>query len=139
MPDAKASPKRRPMSSAHKAALAKGRDEGRAVRRYLEAVDHQRPKRGRRRTPESIAKRLATVNKRLEDADPLARLHLLQEKADLQAELARTSSADDLAALEKAFVKVAAAYGRRKGIDYATWRATGVSPAVLQRAGVKRS
>ena len=29
------------MSSAHKAALAQGRDEGRAVRRYLEALEQQ--------------------------------------------------------------------------------------------------
>jgi hypothetical protein len=139
MPDAEASPGRRPMSSAHKAALAQGRDEGRAVRRYLEAIDHQRPKRGRRRTPESIRKRLGVVAERMAGADPLARLHLLQEKADLEAELARAASADGLAALEKAFVKVAGAYARRKGIGYDAWRAAGVSATVLQRAGIARA
>ncbi len=44
------------MSAEHKAALAKGREEGRAVRRYLEALEEQRPRRGRKRTPESIKK-----------------------------------------------------------------------------------
>jgi len=127
------------MSDGHKEALARGREEGRAVRRYLEAIEHQRPRRGRRRTPESIARRLATVKKEVAVADPLARLHLLQEQADLEGELARLTAAEDLAALEKAFVKVAKDYGRRKGIGYNAWRATGVAAAVLARAGITRA
>jgi hypothetical protein len=79
------------------------------------------------------------VNDRLSSADPLTRLHLLQEKTDLQAELDRSSSTNDLGALEKAFVKVARAYGQRKGIEYSAWRAAGVSAAVLQRADITRT
>jgi hypothetical protein len=126
------------MSNAHKAALARGRAEGHAVRRYLEVIDARRPRPGRRRTPQSIAKRLAAVTARLQGADPLRRLHLLQEKADLEAELGRLSSDKEVAGLERAFVKVARAYGERKGIGYAAWRAAGVSAAVLQRAGITR-
>jgi len=138
MADAETDPGRRPMSDAHKAALARGRAEGRVVRRYLEAIEHERPRRGRKRSPESVKKRLAIVAERLGGADPLARLHLLQERADLQAELARASARDDIAALEKAFVKVARTYGQRKGIAYNAWRAAGVSAAVLQRADIGR-
>ncbi|HLN41731.1 MAG TPA: hypothetical protein VK215_04735 [Acidimicrobiales bacterium] len=127
------------MTKAHKDALARGRDEGRAVRRYLEAIERNRPRRGRKRSPESVRKRLSDVDERLESADPLARLHLLQERADLQAELARASSSNDLGSLEKAFVKVAKAYGQRKGIEYNAWRAAGVSAAVLQRADITRT
>jgi hypothetical protein len=127
------------MSSTHKAALARGRDEGRAVRRYLEALEHNRPKRGRKRTPESVRKRLDVVHEQLTSAEPLARLHLLQERADLQAELDRATSSDELATLEAAFVTVARAYGARKGIEYRAWRAAGVSAAVLQRAGITRT
>jgi len=127
------------MSNAHKAALAKGREEGRAVRRYLEAIEHQRPRRGRKRTPESIRKRLGAVNDRLVEADALARLHLLQEKADLEAELARTAANNEVGTLEKGFVKVAKAYGQRKGIGYNAWRSSGVSATVLQRAGISRT
>jgi len=127
------------MSASHKAALARGRDEGRAVRRYLEAIEHNRPKRGRKRTPESVKKRLDVVNQRLASAEPLARLHLLQERADLSAELARVASTHDLATLEKAFVKVARAYGERKGIGYSAWRAAGVAASVLQRAEITRT
>ena len=45
----------------------------------------------------------------------------------------------DLTALEKQFIKVAQAYGKRKGISYGTWRAAGVSAQVLQAAGISRS
>jgi len=127
------------MSAAHKAALARGRQEGHAVRRYLEALEEHRPARGRRRTPETMARRLAVVRARLEDAEPLTRLHLLQEKADLERALARTKTARQVAPLEMAFVKVARAYGERKGIEYDAWRAAGVSAAVLRRAGITRA
>jgi hypothetical protein len=49
------------MSDDHKAALAEGREQGRAVRRYLEALDARRPKRGRRRSEESMRKRLEAI------------------------------------------------------------------------------
>jgi hypothetical protein len=127
------------MSEEHKQALARGRHEGRVVRRYLEALERQRPRRGRRRTPESIKRRLAQVAHQLPDADPLNRLHLLQEQADLEDELARLTAADDLVGLERAFVKVAKGYARRKGIAYGAWRAAGVPAAVLARAGITRS
>lgn len=127
------------MSDEHKAALARGREEGRAVRRYLDALDQQKPRRGRRRTPEAIQKRLAVIAQRLPEADTLTRLHLIQEQADLAAELKEASPADDLAILERAFVKVARSYSERKGIGYAAWRAAGVSAQVLDRAGVGRA
>ena len=126
------------MSSEHKQALARGREEGRAVRRYLEAVEHQRPRRGRRRTPDTIARRLAQVQEKVEQADALSRLHLLQEQSDLQAELDHMRVGENLAALEKAFVSVAKDYGARKGIAYNAWRQAGVPPHVLMQAGITR-
>jgi hypothetical protein len=127
------------MTPQHKAALAKGREEGLAVRRYLEAIESARPRRGRRRTPASISKRLSAIDTELATADPLTRLHLIQQKKDLADELGRSAESEDLGELEKQFVKVAKAYGERKGISYATWRTAGVSAAVLQRAGVART
>jgi hypothetical protein len=129
----------RGMSSEHKAALAVGRNEGRAVRVYLEALEANRPKRGRKRTAESVQRRLAAVDKQLTTADPLRKLQLTQEQMDLQAELAAMGDKVDMAALEKDFVKAAKGYSARKGISYAAWRAIGVTPAVLKRAGISRS
>jgi len=128
-----------PMSTAHKAALAKGREESRIVRSYLDALELAKPRRGRKRTPESIKKRMAAIESELEVADPLQRLHLIQERTDLENEANATEAPVDVASLEKAFVKVAASYGARKGLSYSTWRAVGVSAPVLQKAGITRS
>lgn len=126
------------MSDAHKAALAEGREQGRAVRRYLEALEAHKPKRGRKRTPESMKKRLAAIEESLPDADPLTRLHLTQERMDLEQELSSSDEGVDIAELEDAFVAAAEPYGRRKGITYTAWRALGVDPSVLRRAGIRR-
>jgi hypothetical protein len=127
------------MTKAHKAALAEGREQGAVVRRYLEALNATKPRPGRRRSPESVAKRLAAIEKELETAEPLHRLHLRQERRRLLASQAETQGTVDLGALEKQFVKVAAAYGERKGIDYLTWREEGVPAAVLEKAGIART
>jgi hypothetical protein len=127
------------MSDSHKAALAEGRDQGRAVRRYLEALEAHKPRRGRKRTPESMEKRLAAIEEKLPDADPLTRLQLVQERMDIQRQLDAADSSVDLQALEDEFVNAAPDYSRRKGITYAAWREAGVDPAVLRRAGVRRA
>ena len=127
-----------PMSQEHKQALATGREQGRVVRRYLEALDAHRPKRGRKRTPESIKRRLADIESRLESSDPLSRLQLVQERMNLESELAAKSEAVDLGSLEDDFVAAAQEYGERKGITYAAWREAGVDAAVLKRAGIRR-
>jgi hypothetical protein len=126
------------MTTEHKRALAQGRAEGRAVRTYLEALDQNRPRRGRPRTPSSIQKRLKTVEAELDDAAPLHRLQLVQERMDLQRELDRFDAADDLTSLERDFVNVAKGYAQRKGISYAAWRELGVAPDVLRKAGITR-
>jgi hypothetical protein len=131
--------KRTPMSNEHKAALAEGRDQGRAVRRYLEALEANKPKRGRKRSPDSMKKRLDAVENELATADPLKRLHLVQERLDLQAALEATEATVDLDALEKEFVSAAATYSERKGISYSAWRELGVPGSVLERAGITRS
>ena len=127
------------MSAEHKAALAEGRSQGRAVREYLEALEANRPKRGRKRTPDSIKKRLNTIENELPSADKLHALHLRQERRDLQQELTTMGSTVDLAGVEKEFIAAAKSYGERIGISYATWREAGVSPSVLRQAGISRS
>ena len=127
------------MSLEHKQALALGREESRAVRRYLEAVDAHKPKRGRKRTSQGIETRLRQIEEKLPSADPLTRVHLVQERINLQNELATKEDAVDLDALEEDFVSAAKGYGERKGISYAAWRAAGVDANVLRRAGIART
>ncbi|HZJ26197.1 MAG TPA: hypothetical protein VFF40_04155 [Acidimicrobiia bacterium] len=126
------------MSTEHKAALAEGRANGRAVREYLEALEATKPKRGRKRTPESVKKRLDAIGIALADASGVKRVQLLQERRDLSAELEGLNAKVDIAGVERAFVKAAKSYSESKGIAYATWREAGVSTEVLQRAGLTR-
>ncbi len=131
--------KKRTVSDSHKAAMAQGRTESRAISAYLEALESHRPKRGRKRTPESIDKRLASIDESLESASPVKRLSLIQERLDLLHERESLGSTVDLSGLEDDFVSTARAYGERKGISYAAWRELGVSAPVLKRAGITRS
>jgi len=127
------------MTQAHKDALALGREEGRAVRRYLEALDAHKPKRGRKRGTESIQRQLEEIDARLETSDPLMRVHLVQERMDLLSELASGDAQVDLVELEEAFVRAAKSYSERKGISYAAWREAGVEASVLRAAGLRRA
>jgi hypothetical protein len=126
------------VTAAHKAAMQSGRTESKAVRDYLEALVSTKPKRGRKRTPDSINKRMGTIAAEMVDADPLTRLNLIQERMNLDAELAGMGSSVDLSALEQGFLGAAKSYGERRGISYAAWRALGVDSAVLARAGINR-
>ncbi|MFK7920222.1 MAG: hypothetical protein AB8G14_19270 [Ilumatobacter sp.] len=130
---------KRPMSDEHKAALAKGRTEGRVVREYLEGLRATKPKRGRKRTPDTIAARLDKINTELPDASPLDELSLVQERRDLEEELVAMSQTIDMTALEAAFVEVAKSYSDSKKIAYASWRDVGVDASVLKRAGISRA
>jgi uncharacterized protein YicC (UPF0701 family) len=129
----------REVTEEHKAAMAAGRAESKAVREYLEALEQTKPRRGRKRTKESIESRLGKITDELEDAGPMDRLKLVQERIDLESELASMGQQIDLSELEAEFVQVAASYGRRNSISYAAWREVGVEPSVLKAAGVKRS
>lgn len=126
------------MTPEHKAALERGRSEGRVVREYLEALRNSKPKRGRKRTPDSIKNRLTVIDRELADASAIDELQLVQERRDLTAELEAMGSTIDIDALEQAFVGVAKAYGERKGISYASWREVGVAAATLVNAGITR-
>lgn len=129
------------MTKEHKTALAEGRAQGRVVRAYLEALETNKPRRGRKRTPDSIRRRLETIETEQGDANALQRLQLTQERLDLTAELEQLENADstDLATLEADFVAVARDYAARKGITYTALRQVGVPAAVLKQAGISRA
>lgn len=126
------------MSDEHKAALAEGRAQGRAVRAYLEALEANKPRRGRKRTPESMRARIDKIDASIDEADAMSRLHMVQERLDLVAAIDAAEATVDLAGLEHGFVAAAAPYSDRKNISYAAWREVGVSAEVLKRAGISR-
>ena len=129
--------KTREVTAEHKAAMIQGRTETRVVRQYLEALESVRTSGGRRRSKEALQKKLASVEEELESTDPVGRLHLTQERIDLQKALDAAEQNVDINELEGAFVGVAASYSERKGISYQAWREVGVSPKVLHAAGIR--
>ena len=134
-----AEPKKRVVSDEHKAAMAQGRNESRAIAAYLDALESNKPKRGRKRTPESITKRLDTIDKEMTSANGIKKLSLIQERLDLLAEKETMQGSVDLSAFEADFVAAAKGYSERKGISYTAWRELGVPPAVLKKAGIGRA
>lgn len=128
------------LSDDHKAALAAGRAQARVVRDYLRAVRSHHPRPGRKRTPQSVARRLEVVDQTIAgaspDDDPVLLLELVQERLNLTAELEELRSRSSLYSLEEEFVAAAPDYAARKGITYEAWRTLGVPPAVLKRAGI---
>jgi hypothetical protein len=127
-----------PMSDEHKEALARGRAEGKAVRDYLEALRANKPRRGRKRTPESITRRIAVIETEIMSSDPLTELKLVEERRRLLEDLTTIGNKVDIDQLEKTFISVAKSYGQRQGISYASWREVGVEARVLRAAGLGR-
>lgn len=131
--------KKRTVSDDQKSAMAEGRAQSRAISPYLEALESYRPKRGRKRTPESIDRRLQAIDGELAGANQIKRLSLIQERLDLLDERENLGRKVDITAYEKAFVANAKSYGERRGISYQAWRQLGVPAAVLRQAGISRA
>lgn len=127
-----------PMTEDHKAALAQGRRESRAIKAYLKALSARKP--GRPVTVESVQKRIASLDQRIDsETDPLKQLELHQEKLDAEETLKEVEAKEDIEELEQGFVEVAKSYSDRKGISYTAWRQVGVPASVLKEAGIPRT
>lgn len=123
------------ISEEHKAALAQGRKEARAIKAYLKALEARKP--GRPVTRESLEQRLKRINERLDASDdPLKAVELLQARIDLESALAKMDDAGRLEELEQGFIDHAKSYSERKGISYTAWRELGVPAATLREAGI---
>jgi hypothetical protein len=126
------------MTASHKQALAEGREASRHVRAYLEALQANKPKRGRKRTKETVQKQLDDVAAQIGPATGLKKLELAQRRIDLAAELENFAVKVDLSDLRRAFIKHAKPYAKRKGITYGAWREAGVPAEDLKAAGITR-
>ncbi len=128
--------KRQAFSTEQKSSISEGREQSKIVRRYLEAIEISKPRRGRKRTLESITKQLNSIDNIIKNTHPLNRLHLTQKKLELTQELDRIKNGPDIGELESEFIGVAQEYSKRKGISFPAWKELGVSPEVLAKAGI---
>lgn len=133
-----ATTKKSKMAPSHKKALADGRIEGRTIREYLEVVEATKPRRGRRRTAESITRRLAVIAAESKTTDAVTKVRLIQERLNLRTELAGMKSKTEAVDAEVKFLKVAKKFSDRNDITYEAWCEFGVPPAVLKKAGITK-
>ena len=126
------------ISVEQKSAMAVGRVQGRAVNTYLTMLQENKPKRGRKRTPESIQKRLDAIAEEIETAQPATVVQLVAEQRQLSTDLKKLDTVHNTDEAEEAFVEVAKEYSKRKNIPYPVWRKVGVPADVLKRAGIPR-
>lgn len=127
------------MSDEHKAALAQGRRESKAIKGYLEALAVPK-RRGRPVTSETLELKIAGLDEKIRvETDVLTRVELFQARIDAQTALDQMTATVDMDALEAGFVQHAASYSERKGITWPAWREAGVPAAVLTAAGIKRT
>jgi glutathione S-transferase len=110
------------------------RAETNAVAAYLAALKAPKvPARSRA----ALEKRRAQIEQWLaEETSPIREVELIQQRIDIDAQLAQADPAQRLRELEEAFVKVAASWAKRSGISAAALREAGVSASVLKRAGL---
>lgn len=133
-------PVSRTLSAAHKRALAEGRTMSAAVDRYLAAVNTPK-RRGRKVSQDALVERLGAAQARAKSATGVERVLAAQEVRDISSRISamQSAGATDLKALENAFVRIAKAFGEKRGIGYGAWRDAGVPAIVLKRAGVART
>jgi uncharacterized membrane protein YheB (UPF0754 family) len=129
--------KTREVTPEHKAAMIQGRTETRIIRHYLEALESVQQTGGRRRSMETLEKKLASVEQQFEGANVVERVHLVQERLDLLKAIEAAGQSNNIEELESAFVEVAGSYSERKGVSHRAWREVGVPAKVLQAAGIR--
>jgi hypothetical protein len=129
---------RRKLTDKEKAAIRKGREETEAVKAYLDSLN-TRP--GRRIDPKTIERRLARAKQDLAAADnALRRVELTEKVIRLERALQDARKGGGKGPdLEKEFIQYAGSFAKRKGISYKAFRQMGVPPAVLAKAGIKRT
>lgn len=125
------------MTDDHKAALARGRTEAAAIKRYLQALESRRP--GRPVTLAGLQEKLdLLIRKIAEEHDALKKVDLVQMRLDTEQRIAGFEEVD-FEMLERGFVRYAREYSERKGISYSAWREIGVPAPVLKQAGIPRT
>ena len=106
--------------------------------RTLEALAANKPKRGRKRTKETVQRQLDEVSAQIGPAAGLSKLELAQRRIDLAAELEAFDVTVDLSDLRRNFLKPARPYAESKGISYSRGGRPGSQAEDLKAAGITR-
>ena len=113
------------------------RAETNAVAAYLTALKGPRPSGSSKAKREGLVRRRAQVEQWIsEERSPIREVELIQQRLDVDAQLAQLDQAARLPELEEAFVNVTASWAKRSGASAAALREVGVPASVLRRAGL---
>jgi hypothetical protein len=108
------------------------RAETAAVAAYLTAM---RAPKVPARSRASLEQRRAQIEQWIaEESSPIREVELIQQRLDIDAQLAQIVQAAQLPELEEAFVKVAASWAKRSRITAVALREVGVPARVFARA-----
>ena len=128
-----------PMSDEHKAALAQGRRESRAIKGYLVAL-------GQTKAGSSCHERIPGAKAQRFGCEDRVRVRSIEACRSGAATFGDGSSARVDGAIRRISEswkrdssQVAKSYSERKGISYSAWREIGVSADVLRRAGIAQT
>jgi hypothetical protein len=89
------------------------------------------------RSRANLEKRRAQIEQWIAAASsPIREVELIQQRLDVDAQLARIDQAARLPELEEAFLEVASSWAKRIGVSAAALREVGVPASVLARAGL---
>jgi hypothetical protein len=112
------------------------RAETNAVAAYLTALKGPRPSGSSKAKREGLVRRRARVEQWISERSPIREVELIQQRLDVDAQLAQLDQAARLPELEEAFVNVTASWAKRSGASAAALREVGVPASVLRRAGL---
>jgi hypothetical protein len=111
------------------------RAETNAVAAYLRAL---RAPKVPARSRGALEKRRAQIETWIaNESSPIRQVELIQQRLNIDAQLAQINEAARIAELEEAFVNVAASWAKRNGISAAALREVGVPASVRKRAGLQ--
>ncbi len=98
--------------------LARGRQEAKVVRNYLEAL-HTDGQRGRPIDRQSLEARIERLQSEInEESNAARRVELIQQRPGCRAKVVGLEESTDPEALERDFIEVGKSYSQRRGITY---------------------
>jgi hypothetical protein len=110
----------------------RARQEGQVVNQYLAALAGEEVPAIQRRG--SVDEKLRRIQEELAAASPADRLKLIRKKYQLVN--TEREQIIDLVTLERQFIEIASDYSERTGTPREVWEEVGVSPEVLEKAGL---
>jgi hypothetical protein len=118
--------------------MAEGRERSRIVDAYIKALQSHKY-RGRGVTPldpEKLRSQIAKLNELIPNTTGMDRVARIQERIDLEKQLASLDKEKEFQALEARFLSVIKQISMDRKISYQAWREAGVTVRTLAKAGM---